>query len=883
MTVVQGTALDSGQTPIPHAQIRVTLVTGTPTMPGYSAAGELIGPHTATADASGVWSIDLVPNSQITPANTYYLLTEAGGTSPISVPAGGGPYTVGQVLVTPPPTPAAMGITGVQTAVAGTVAGVRPEINFVAGPNTTVTGADNPGANRVDVTVSSTGGSPGTTVQPGTSYGLASAAGALGSFAREDHQHGTPSLANAAPTGSGPGDSATAGVAALPARADHLHGRESFAAPGASAVGDTASAGSSGSVPRADHRHAREAFAAPVGPAAFGDAPTGGAAATIPRSDHTHGLPTLPAASTSVTGIVRLDGNAADIQPAGTAAAGATGKAADAGHVHPLQPWQFSVAKYGATGDLNVVVDAVTNGTAVVTSATGLFTAGMVNKPVALKGGLTSGVTTLVTTVASYQNPTQVTLSAAATSTATGLQLVWGTDDTAAFQAAQDAAVAYGNGSPFSKVVQVVIPPAPGGFGYMIAGALKSTDSLGNAVYNGQILTGLRSDRLAGLAAEWVGPVDAGFPRHWNQDYPAFTGATLFSTAVFSSQAAQATTDPHSIANGGNPAVLSGPTGKFGYGTTGTNPQFNNMTIVLRNVSIMNVHSASGWSICPFNFYGMARAHLYECSFGTSGVVQYYTGAGGSGGNVDFSALSSFSGGASVGGLMPAAGNNASNEIRGCVWNGGYTYGPVLTEHTVCVGRNTVLYCWGGLGVSGNYGDGGSGAGSLHAIELGQFCVEACTYHLVVWGAGAAGIGPYIRGTLDTEGSVQVRGNTNVAGNLSALSGELHLVGSPSTPVFTFPTNLRLIKETQTRGPVASPSYTLGTPQINTFYRDATVIISGGTVTAVKVSALAGGASGAPTMATIPGFTSGTFRVPAGCWWEIDGSVAPTSMQWILD
>jgi hypothetical protein len=851
MTVVQGTALDSGKTPIPYAQIRVTLVTGTPTMPGYSADGELIGPHTETADEIGAWSIDLTPNSQITPAQTYYKLTEANGTSMIDVPDGGGPYAVADILVTSPPAPAAMGITGVQVAANGSVAGNRREINFIAGPNTSVSAVDDPDTNSVDVTVSSTGGAPASTVQSGTSYGAAPAVGVDTTYAREDHQHGTPALTSLAPTGSGPGDNATVGTASAPARADHLHGRE--------------------------------AFGAVAGPPAFGDAKSNGTASSVPRSDHVHGMPPLPAASTNAAGIAQFDNTASDLQPAGVAALGSTGKATDAGHVHPLQPWQFSVAKYGAVGDLNVVVDAVTNGTAVVTSASGKFTAAMVGKPVAGKGFLTSGVTTLVTTVASYQSPTQVTLAAAATSTATGLQMAWGTDDTGAFQAAQDAAMTYGNSSPFSKVVQVVIPPAPGGFGYMIAGALKNSDTAGNAVYNSQITTGLRSDRLAGLTVEWLGPADAGSPRHWNADYPAFTGATLFSTGVFPSQAAQATTDPHSISNGGNPSCLGGPTGKFGYGTTGTNPQFNNLTMALTNVSIMNVLSASGWSICPFNFYGTARAHLRRCSFGTSGVVQYYTGTGGSGGNTDFSTLSSFSGGASVGGLMPAAGNNASNLIEDCVWNGGYTYGPVVTEHTVCTGVNTVLYCWGGLGVAGSYGDGGSGAGSLHAIELGQWCVEACTYHLVVWGAGAAGIGPFIRGSIDTEGSVQIRGNTNVAANLQALCGELHLVGSPSTPVFTFPTGLRLIKETQARGPVASPTYTLGTPQINTFYRDATVTISGGTVTAVKVSALAGGASGAPTMTTLAGFTSGTFRVPAGCWWEIDGTVQPTSMQWILD
>lgn len=43
----------------------------------------------------------------------------------------------------------------------------------------------------------------------------------------------------------------------------------------------------------------------------------------------------LPTATTSAFGIVEIDGTAADIQPLGAQAAGATGKVADAGHVHP--------------------------------------------------------------------------------------------------------------------------------------------------------------------------------------------------------------------------------------------------------------------------------------------------------------------------------------------------------------------------------------------------------------------------------------------------------------------------------------------------------------------------------------------------------------------
>lgn len=72
-----------------------------------------------------------------------------------------------------------------------------------------------------------------------------------------------------------------------------------------------------------------------TGATSYGQVPNAGTASAYSRGDHTHGTPTLPSASTSAAGVVQLDGTAGDIQALGTQAAGATGKAADGGHVHP--------------------------------------------------------------------------------------------------------------------------------------------------------------------------------------------------------------------------------------------------------------------------------------------------------------------------------------------------------------------------------------------------------------------------------------------------------------------------------------------------------------------------------------------------------------------
>lgn len=160
MTVVTGTALDSAKEPIPCAQIRFTLVTGTPNGPGYTSLGELYGTSEITADNRGIWSIDLTPTNQIAPADTYYQVQEGLAVSIIQVPDSGGPYEISTLLVTTPPTPSAPGITGVQVAAGGTIGGSRPEINFVAGTGIGVSVDDDPSNNRVDVTLTSFGGAP---------------------------------------------------------------------------------------------------------------------------------------------------------------------------------------------------------------------------------------------------------------------------------------------------------------------------------------------------------------------------------------------------------------------------------------------------------------------------------------------------------------------------------------------------------------------------------------------------------------------------------------------------------------------------------------------------------------------------------------------------
>lgn len=630
----------------------------------------------------------------------------------------------------------------------------------------------------------------------------------------------------------------------------------------------------------------------------YGEGAVVGVSPDYSRGDHLHGTPPLPAtATTAAPGLVQLDGVATDMQPVGKAAPGASGLAADGRHVHPDPPHVFRASSYGAEQDLRCVIDAsVSAGNVVTCSTSAPFTPSMVGMPFALKGGLTSGQTTLSGTFSAYVSSTQMQLSVSATATASGLTLKWGTDDTAALQSMLDAAMAYD--SPFGVDAVCLVDAPKSGYGSFLAGGPKNSSTLGNALYNSVLTIELRSDRLPGKQLMIRGEGgDGAVVRHWNSDYPFFGTATWFSSFTFAGQAAQATTDPHSVSNGGNPSVLGGPTGKFGYGTSATNPSFNNVTVTLQGMQIMTAHSSSGWTLSPFNFHGTARAHLERCSFGTDGVVQYYKGAGGSGGNTDFNSPATFSGGISIGGLMPAAGNNASSSVRDCAWNGGYTYGPLLAEHSVCDGANLSIYSWMGLGFAGDYGDGGVGTGSLHAIKAGQWTVEGCSGDFIVFGAGSGGRGPYVEAILDTESSRAARDTTSGT-SLNALRGSIVFKGSVSVPALTFPTACVITLDENAPGVAASPPALVANAAVmNSTGRWATLFLSGGSgLTTVQVSDLMWGPGGAqtPSVSTPQGFdftASGTIppgtqlRVAPGAWIKVNGTGTPTlpSVTWRLD
>ena len=427
------------------------------------------------------------------------------------------------------------------------------------------------------------------------------------------------------------------------------------------------------------------------------------------------------------------------------------------------------------------------------------------------------------------------------------------TDDTTAFQNAINAAVTYAQAN--SGYAEVLVPPAS--VYYAIKGALKTGGStLGNSQLTLPVIA-VTANKVT-LIIKGVENASALF--HWQQTAAQYSGATLVSNGIF----ANATAQGNSINNTGEPCVIGGPNQSNHYGDSQL--KFSNMLVVLQGISIMVPKSTSGLSYSGVDFSGVAEANVFDCSIATNG--SYAAG--------DFLAPNGFQTGFSKGLMMPANGNNDNNVIRNLSIGGGFAEGLFATEHTI-IESARLLYCWSALTLVGSYY---GSVGSSHAVVADQISIEGCINEVRVRGAGQSGVGPFLDiNQLDTEsGSPTFIDN---GAGLASTVGTIKLTGLYTVSgITTGVTGLHILNGQQAPGYVATPSYTLGTAFQNPWWRDATVHISGGTVTNVKIGTTNGGTV-APTMQAI-GLTSGTFRLPSGGWFEVDGSVKPT-MTVILD
>jgi hypothetical protein len=551
----------------------------------------------------------------------------------------------------------------------------------------------------------------------------------------------------------------------------------------------------------------------------------------------------LPAATTSAAGVVVLDGTAADIQPVGAApAAGAVGKAADAGHVHGTQPWQFHVEKFGAKGDGALLTDvAMTSGSPVLTSAAGGFTGADAGKAVMVNGAGpvadANNTPALISTIVSVDSATQVTLADNAVRTVSGQNAVYGTDDTAAIQAAMAALGDYAGfrGQPYyaellldPAIYVLATPPTPGGAGGVTLGnaqiPLPVVDLTGAEPKPTIVIRGTTSDNSA--------------LESYHQAIPQLTGPSLVSLLNVNAY------DP----TYGPPSVIGGPTvdGPFG----GSN-YFNNVAVIIDAIQI----------VCPVNpgqialdFLNMAQFAIKTCSIDVfAGVISNppieVTGTG---------PLNSRGQGLRVN----KAGLNDRCDI-GSLSIEGYYYGMSVDEH-IAAQRVAIIYTNTALYVVGHGGNQAS-----HGAWFGYASLEVCRY--CVWAEPAAGsLFGLVIDNLDNEGGV----TEHIHDPSNYLSGRIGILPSnsdalPQQPIVNGAGNIEIINYSQGRGAVTAPALPASTVALqNPFWRHAMVVISGGTVTDIKIDGVTQYAdTSQPRMLIVPSGKTITLTYSAAPAW----------------
>ena len=448
----------------------------------------------------------------------------------------------------------------------------------------------------------------------------------------------------------------------------------------------------------------------------------------------------------------------------------------------------------------------------------------------------------LCTTIQTFNNSGSVTLAANASATITSYGAVYGTDDTTAVQNCINAAVAYGQTSE-QGLAEIIA----GNKMYCIGGAVQTTGVGGGAnnYWDAQLtIPYVHSFVGPKVQLKITGPVEASGPVHWNQPNPEANGAVLVCMRGDGAY----TGDQQCT------SVLGGPTNGFG----GSNGAYSNMRVVVDGLNMLvpygptyaglDLYGVGQASIRSFSYFCMARTTV-----GSAGGWPLYLSGGYTGSWRTF------------GYRPPSPGNNAQNDVDRMTIYGSWT-GFFFGDHFVG-GSIKVIFCQGAAFPFN------AAFGTSHGSYIASLCSEATTYPLYAPNSGQFAIGggngtPLVVGVLALESQSAVALDSN-----NCLYGQVLSVEQLSTLQLTSTgaANLRVFQGNQAPGkigsPPAVPSSTVA--YTNNFGRDATVVISGGTVTVIAID----------TVTT--GQTSGAVFVRNGGTITLTYSVAP-SWNWIL-
>jgi hypothetical protein len=554
---------------------------------------------------------------------------------------------------------------------------------------------------------------------------------------------------------------------------------------------------------------------------------------------------------------VRLPGNTASVrefltsQGSGGVATAPAYSALQAGDISAAFPWQFYVDNpaYGAKGDGKVIGDvATTSGSAVITSATANFTSADVGKFIMIHGanGTTSGP--LISTILSRQSATQVTLGTSAGATVSNCPAVYGTDDTAAINAAVTAAGNYATAnSYFAEVV----------FGARIyilgTGPTQTGNGSTTPTFNAQIPLPFpaAANTTQKLVIALTGAGDNGYLQYWNSLIPNVAGTALVSMVT--------APKPYS-ATFGMQSVVGGPTGAAGFGGS---PAYANTKVVVKGIGI--------WcplytNLCAWDFGYVSdmrpeasAAHIFAPTGVNGSAVQPYLN------NISAAGLTNS---VSVGWRFPVTSNNADISASDVAVEG-YELGYLIFDHFDGHKLNAI-YCDVIMKFDGTQG----ASGVSHGIFISSITAEA-----------------YNGGFLASGGNVQVDINWDSECNAAPAydfsdGGNVHGVfrfrdpANARFPVVSGGGKVKIICDELGPGPWsgAPAAPTQNVAQQNTAWRDATVwVTSTAAITAVAID-------GTPVFSgSVAAGVPFLVRVPGGHTYTVTSAGGTLTTHWVLE
>ena len=496
-------------------------------------------------------------------------------------------------------------------------------------------------------------------------------------------------------------------------------------------------------------------------------------------------------------------------------------------------PWKFYPESYGAKGDARIIGDATvaTGQLTTMTSASGPFKSSDTGKKIMLNGAQGNNAQPLITTI-TYVNPTTVTLGSAASGALANASAVYATDDTAAINSCLTALSSYALASGdryhgqliLSAMYGLATPPS------VLSGIAGSTAS------QIPLPRPAASGATQKLVIDILGIGSADATNYWESAVPNIQGAALISMCI----------PPYVSGTNPFPSVIG-----FQYADDGSlTGGFANTKAWVDGVTVV-IPFLAPQAAFDFRYLGGAGGGSFS-AMAFAAVNGAYSNLG------SLNGLSGQQSGSSVGLFMPLTGNNDDCTVTSFA-NQGFTYGLNATEHCA-VHRLASVYDIVGIQAVG----GGAHVGAVIPYASIESCVTALQY---------TGSSPYpFFGLLDCE---QIS-TWHVQDTQQALYGRVDVHTNSGAPAVEGAANCEVIWDGQARAVQGAPSYTLGAPFQNPWWRNSAVTLAGGTVTGISIG---------PKQASLTslGITSGTFRLPSGWWLEIDGSVKPATFIAVPD